>query len=390
MFAQTIFLLQHQNKTMKNRNKEIDFLRGIAILMVVFYHLKSVYFLNKVGWMGVDLFFVLSGYLVSGLLFKEYLKYKAIDGKKFLIRRGFKIYPVFYVFLIIAAILKILFHQNITAPKVLFEALFIKNYLGGIWSHTWSLCVEEHFYFLITFGFYFLAKNKMLHHARLMHFIFFGIMIFCLLNRLLFIQIPLYKRLPILFYAQTHFRIDSMIFGVMIAWHKYFNPDNFSFFFNKWKAIILPVAILILLPSFIFTTSLDEPSYYMRTFGYTGLYLGFGLILIFFVIDEKIVTHLNKILSRPLVNIISVTGIYSYSIYLFHPLIKNYVAEFIPWDYRIVFIIYLLLSCLVGAFFSKFIEYYFLKIRDKYYPSRSGTINPSVENLPQKTVGLST
>ena len=53
------------------RNREIDFLRGIAILFVILFHDSTIPFFKHTGWMGVDLFFVLSGFLVSGLLFKE-------------------------------------------------------------------------------------------------------------------------------------------------------------------------------------------------------------------------------------------------------------------------------------------------------------------------------
>ena len=58
-----------------NRLRELDFLRGIAIILVLLRHQHLFEFTTKMGWIGVDLFFVLSGFLVSGLLFKEYIKY---------------------------------------------------------------------------------------------------------------------------------------------------------------------------------------------------------------------------------------------------------------------------------------------------------------------------
>ena len=57
------------------RLRELDFLRGIAILLVICRHKEVVHFLKQMGWIGVDLFFVLSGFLVSGLLFREYQKF---------------------------------------------------------------------------------------------------------------------------------------------------------------------------------------------------------------------------------------------------------------------------------------------------------------------------
>ena len=66
--------------------------------MVILVHSGESRFFSRVGWTGVDLFFVLSGFLISGLLFSEYKKRHAIDFKRFFIRRGLKIYPAFYTF----------------------------------------------------------------------------------------------------------------------------------------------------------------------------------------------------------------------------------------------------------------------------------------------------
>src|SRR4051812_10077352 len=80
------------------RLRELDFLRGVAIILVLLRHIPLFDSTMRMGWIGVDLFFVLSGFLVSGLLFKEYLKFGDIRPKLFLIRRGFKIYPVYFIF----------------------------------------------------------------------------------------------------------------------------------------------------------------------------------------------------------------------------------------------------------------------------------------------------
>src|SRR5260221_13388339 len=92
----------------KAPSKELDRLRCIAVLMVLFRHLPvppesapswikgPQSFLHQAGWAGVDLFFVLSGFLISGLLFREQQQYGRIDFKRFFIRRGLKIYPGFF------------------------------------------------------------------------------------------------------------------------------------------------------------------------------------------------------------------------------------------------------------------------------------------------------
>src|SRR5689334_22927959 len=91
----------------RNRSLQIDMLRGIAILLVlgahyvvvpsdlgVFQPLADAW--RRIGWAGVDLFFVLSGFLVSGLLFAEYQKKQNVDVRRFVIRRGFKIWPPYF------------------------------------------------------------------------------------------------------------------------------------------------------------------------------------------------------------------------------------------------------------------------------------------------------
>src|SRR5437762_8327462 len=93
------------------RLRQLDFLRGIAVLLVLFRHDALTEFLYKIGWVGVDLFFVLSGFLVSGLLFSEFIKYGNIKPGLFLIRRGFKIYPLFYTFLLVTVIFTLTFNQ---------------------------------------------------------------------------------------------------------------------------------------------------------------------------------------------------------------------------------------------------------------------------------------
>ena len=158
------------------RVAELDLLRALAIVLVLFRHLRDpsihaidaavafspLVVLSKIGWAGVDLFFVLSGFLVSGLLFREFLKKRRVDGVRFLIRRGFKIYPAFYLFLFISFLVAGVYSPDpsvwrgwpglfvYSQSQVFGELLFLQNYLGSFWSHTWSLAVEEHFYFALV------------------------------------------------------------------------------------------------------------------------------------------------------------------------------------------------------------------------------------------------
>src|SRR6185437_728119 len=115
---------------MNQRQREIDFLRGIAIILVLFRHHALFSFTVKMGWIGVDLFFVLSGFLISNMLFKELKKTGKINAGNFLIRRAFKIYPVFYAFIILTIATQLLIGDKISLWKLTGELLFLQNYMG--------------------------------------------------------------------------------------------------------------------------------------------------------------------------------------------------------------------------------------------------------------------
>ena len=131
------------------RIKRLDILRCAAILLVLFHHTAVLPSIAKIGFVGVDLFFVLSGFLISGLLYKEYLKRGEISFSRFFIRRGLKIYPAFYVMLLVTFIAQLLAGKLSTWGAYAREILFVQDYKFGIWMHCWSLGVEEHFYILL-------------------------------------------------------------------------------------------------------------------------------------------------------------------------------------------------------------------------------------------------
>jgi peptidoglycan/LPS O-acetylase OafA/YrhL len=135
---------------------------------------------------GCGSFFVLSGFLISGLLFSEYKKRHAIDYKRFFIRRGLKIYPAFYAFLLITGMAgQLVFHTHPTLVQYLPEVFFIMNYEQGFWDHTWTLAVEEQFYiflpiFLLIIG-RFSAKRE--NPFRIIPWAAMAIALFCVISR---------------------------------------------------------------------------------------------------------------------------------------------------------------------------------------------------------------
>jgi len=198
-----------------SRNQSLDVLRGIAILLVLGRHFNYFPLWRQAGWIGVDLFFVLSGFLISGLLFQEYKNTGKLDVRRFILRRGLKIWPSYYL-LILATMLFYVFIARASEhpfPKheVAVSALFIGNYFGAdgfnFLAHTWSLAVEEHFYLLLPLLLLMLIRLRAL---RLIPWLFTLLAMGCLALRFWIPQTP--------FAWATHLRMDGLFAGVALGY----------------------------------------------------------------------------------------------------------------------------------------------------------------------------
>ena len=264
---------------MKDRNLELDFLRCIAILLVIGHHdgnMPSILSFWQIGgWIGVDLFFVLSGFLVSGLLFDEYKKTQKVDGIRFLIRRGMKIYPSFYALIILSCIFPLAgFYPSFS--QIFKEIFYVQNYFPGIWEHAWSLAVEEHFYILLVITVSILIKNgkpDALHRIPKLTLI---IGIACLLFRIItYIVHPDFS--SEINYWPTHLRLDALAFGVWISYQKHFNPIWFIDYVKKNRIILFIFGIILIIPAFLLELWFNP---FMYTIGFSLNYFGSGLILL--------------------------------------------------------------------------------------------------------------
>jgi len=139
-----------------NRVSSVDIFRSVAIIAVVLQHYNNSL---PMGHLGVDLFFVISGLLVSGLLTKDLNSGNKINYAKFVIQRGFKIIPSYYAFLALGTLIAIWFYKT-SSPQQIIDLWDFKRYLFFYtnivgspkhWSfgHLWSLSVEEQFYIVL-------------------------------------------------------------------------------------------------------------------------------------------------------------------------------------------------------------------------------------------------
>nr|WP_315223129.1 acyltransferase [uncultured Flavobacterium sp.] len=362
------------------RLRELDFLRGIAIILVLMRHQQLFDFTSKMGWIGVDLFFVLSGFLVSGLLFKEYLKFGNIKPGLFLIRRAFKIYPIYYLTYFLYLIPKIIKHQ-FEWSGLLSDLFFVQNYVYG-WGYanvpSWSLAVEEHFYFGFALLLWLVIKYRWINlkkdlaeKVNKFEIVIFVIMFACLALRL--ISNVYFQGNGDKNFTMSHLRLDSLLAGVFVSYLYYFKREKLIVFFNSRKNILMFLSISLI----SFTPFIDfEESFFVRTFGFSFLYISFTIILVYFLLNEEINKKLDIIFSRPIVDVISKIGFSSYSIYIIHSfinflfnLINNFVLNNLL-DHITLFFMTSLISVLVGFFMTFNIEKYFLNHREKYFSNR--------------------
>ena len=347
------------------RLREIDFLRGVAILLVLFRHKELVSYLTKMGWIGVDLFFVISGFLVSGLLFKEYKKFGTINIKLFLIRRGFKIYPIYYLSYIFYLFFK-LKSETFSLKYVLADLFFVQNYVYGFgyaYVASWSLAIEEHFYFALALLLGYIYNKK--KSVNLQHLILFVISITFLMK----IFSNLYFDDVVRNYTMTHLRMDSLFAGVLISYWFYFKKETLENIFNANKKTLILVSFVFL----AFTPFYDfSDSILVRTVGFTTLYVSFGIILIYFLLQKNINNILDRFFTKWGVDLISKIGYCSYSIYIIHILVFKIFVEFLNFgiNYYVDLVLQLLACISLGMLMTYKVEKYFLSLRDKYYPRR--------------------
>lgn len=354
------------------RSLQLDFLRFCGVFLVMINHIviKNNGPLDQIfhriwigGWIGVDLFFVLSGYLVSGLIFKEYSLYHSFNAKRFLIRRGFKIYPSYYIFLITAFVFNILVTHG-KGPyhliQLFHESIFVSNYLSYTNLHLWSICVEEHFYVLLAILLFFLIRYGKIER-RYFVYVYVGLLILGLACRFYnYIHYPNYDVARD--YIKSHFRFDALFFGVLLSYIANFESDLITkLLTSKFRFLLLAFSLLFLSTNFIF----DRPDF--RFVSVLNLALNpicFGYLML-------VVINYQNALFLKLITPLSFIGKYSYSIYLFHRLFNSILFHLFRDGGRFYYPLYFIVAITGGIIISKCIEYPLINLREKYFPSRS-------------------
>ncbi len=350
----------------RNRSVELDFVRGIAILLVIGFHSMApptsfAVFqrvdaaFKAVGWSGVDLFFVLSGFLVGGVLLSEYRKTGAVDVKRFIIRRGLKIWPAYYFYILFQLIVR----KHPASTYLLANLLHIQNYVGSSLKHTWTLSIEEHFYLLLSLSLGWMILRKWPIRRIITTFA-------VLLGVVLAVRcLTWVAGLREMAEQSTHTRIDSLLFGVILTALLQFFPSTFDWIASR-KVLLVSLSIATM--AFMLLIH-DRMAAIVGTVGFTIIYLGYGAFMLL------VFRHSGTVRTSVAYQVIARIGVYSYGIYLWHLAVRepclhiaNHFSATLQWPLAMA--LQYGSAIVLGALMTHLIEWPALRIRDALFPAK--------------------
>ncbi len=367
---------------MDNNNKyfsALDGLRGYSVILVIMFHAGVFNF----GWIGVQVFFVLSGFLITRILygyksrygFKQYLR-------NFYARRILRIFPLYYLYVFIVLIIFLIYKYPVNFNK---ELPYILTYLynfsfftelsssKGLVYHLWSLCVEEQFYLIWPFLVFILNKKQLLY-----------------VSGVLILGVPVIRYL-LGGYLKNIVDVDYII-GDTIYWFTFSHFDAFALggiagvFYKDIKVsvskIFASIFIITLLTGIV--NSIQQSFSildYLSTLGFPFVsivnyqYLWSYSILNFFAASLIVLLISSKVkFIKPIFEngVIVKIGQVSYGMYIYHVLVikvvggvfENIIHGFL---YRFLFfIVYLAITYVIARISYSFFELHFLRLK-KYF-----------------------
>lgn len=357
----------------------LDGVRAVAILLVMLFHF---YYLLEVGWIGVQLFFVLSGYLITSILLED--KRDTVLSfylKRFYWRRSLRVFPLYYLYLLFVAIAFLITGYPgdfLSTSPFLFTytynyfPLFNELNFDTLFTHFWSLSVEEQFYLIWPFIIFFFDK-------RVLKFVIGGIILLSPLLRFAvgFVLEGQFDASNIgeIIYRLTPMQLDGFAFGAAIP---VFALDE-----KRWRFKPLFLAFLLLfvgvglvnMLSFgeaksISWSSLGFPIGAMDFFSHVWSYSLINLLSLFLILytikgdnNDLLIKLFN---SKVMVEI----GRVSYGLYVYHwvlfALYRKYIGRMID-SKALSFLLFLLICYIVSYLSYRFFESRFISLKNRKF-----------------------
>jgi peptidoglycan/LPS O-acetylase OafA/YrhL len=345
----------------------LDVLRATAIVWVMLFHSWLVgglgprfADLQNTGWMAVDLFFVLSGYLIGGQLLRPLSRGEPLNFWSFYRRRAFRIIPAFTVVLALYFMVPGFNREDGLAPLWEFLTytvnLFIDYDTQEAFSNVWSLCVEEHFYLLFPFVVWFLTRRN--SRAALLAAIVTVIVGGMLLRWSLWYHSQAHF-LEVIYYP-TYNRLDGLLAGVVLAAIEVYRPTTWAWLCRYANTVLLPLGIILL--AIAIYVCQDKTTLLATVIGYPLI----AWAMASFVIVGASPTGFLGWFCFPGVRWVALV---SYSVYLIHKAIFKQVEAHLPIWFGshpyLTFLAYSAAALMAGAVLHYAVERPFLQLRDR-------------------------
>ena len=360
------------------RVANLDLLRAVAIALVIPVNLVGQGVIDvgptasrvlESGWVGVDLFFVLSGWLVGGLYWRELGQFGDVGLGRFWVRRWFRTIPPYLValFVIYAAQYVALADPQ---PFDGWYLVFLQNYTGlSYWAVSWSLCVEEHFYLALP-----LVLGAALRVRGGVLLALGAAAVVSLLARVA--TVPDGASPWGFHYTATHMRMEGLALGVAAAYVRHCRPDYWPALRTAARALVVPGLAFVAAVPWL-------PVNVLNRFAYSGVAVAFVALVV--VLAER----------RPLPlagsRAVRVVALTSYSVYMTHAVVADGYRRFvmgalpaIPEPVHVVGVVAVILA--VGGAFYAVVERPTLWLRRRYAPRRSGDPSPALADV-ERSVG---
>ncbi|MBP9837334.1 MAG: acyltransferase [Proteobacteria bacterium] len=329
----------------------LDGLRTLAVSFVILGHVVDSSCLYRgavaeLAKLGVQLFFVLSGFLITQILLAEELRNSKIDIKNFYFRRILRIVPAFYFLLFVVFILILLgYVTDVNWKTFIVSALFLRNIFGSseTLGHTWSLGVEEQFYVIWP-----ILLKYVKPHQRLIATLVLAISVM-IFRDLTFIFNPQDYTSGII-YMRPYYRFDSLMLGCAIA----------IFIFNGGirEKVVESSSVGWMVVALLLIWSVLAKEFYFGRIFYLSVQNILCCILLLYLLKSRGI--LQRVFSFGL---FKQSAKYSYSLYLWQQIFLF--TKTPDWGMLREFPINIALACLMAVFSYHCIEKPFLNLRDK-------------------------
>jgi peptidoglycan/LPS O-acetylase OafA/YrhL len=361
------------------RSNGLDTLRAIAILLVFLNHetfrsqSSTLLAVQAVGWIGVDLFFVMSGYLIANQVLAGVKRGEELSLTAFYARRAFRTWPAYWVVLACYFLFPSWMGGN-TPPPLWRFLTFTQNFdltTGTAFSHAWSLCVEEQFYLVlplaVLIGLTFGRRRQLWYVLGLLSLIGITARAFLWTRYGPAWKGNLNGYYPHIYYS-TLCRFDEFLPGIAVAILRNSYPDIWRRLMVRGRLLSALAAVCVCIALYLASARFgdDQTGYlpFMTMFGYSILALLFAVAVIAALSPSSPISRVRIPGAYHL-------ALWSYSIYLSHKAVGNILARVLgplgvgPWG---LFFAVAGVSVMIGALLYYLIEQPFMRLRDRWFP----------------------